>query len=242
MEEGKPQLNLNERAVRAKTDENEVNSLIAEYTPFLRASVRKYISGRDEYLFNDMFSIAQEAFLEAVKAYDQSKGHFIVFAGLVIKRRILNGLTEARRREGRETAFSALSARGKDGEEIEFDPPDERAQSFDNPYKWEIEAIKQEVCAYGIDFMKLAKYSPSAGKTKEACLSAVKYISGQQRLLSEMRRSGELPCKIICEATGIHRKTVERHRQYIIVVTVIAAGGYPYLSEWIGLRRESSKR
>lgn len=230
--------NLSERAVLAKTDETELNSLIAEYTPFLRASVLKYIFKPDKYLFEDMLSVAREAFWEAIRSYERDKGHFILFARLVIKRRILNALTEINRKSGRETAFSSMGKKGKDGEEIEFDPADERVSPFDNPYKWEIEAIEAEALPYGVKFTELDKYSPAAGKTKDACFAAVRYMARQPGLLSEMRRSGNLPCKKIVEATGIHRKTIERHRQYIIVVTLIAANDYPCLSEWLGLRRK----
>jgi hypothetical protein len=51
-----------------------------------------------------------------------------------------------------------------------------------------------------------------------------------------MRKSGELPIKKIVEATGIVRKTIERHRQWLIVVTIVATSGYSLMAEWIGVQ------
>ncbi|GHU99999.1 hypothetical protein FACS1894211_06430 [Clostridia bacterium] len=56
-------------------------------------------------------------------------------------------------------------------------------------------------------------------------------------LLQAFRRKSTLPLKELCELTGVERKTLERHRQYILTVTLICTDDYPYLQEWLALRK-----
>jgi RNA polymerase sigma factor len=228
--------NLNARIVLAQRDKTEMDSVIAEYTPFLRAQVKKIILRPKRYGEDDLFAAAQEAFWEAIRTFDETKGNFILFARLVVRRKLLTYKAEADRKNGRDTVFSDLSARDGDGGEIPFDAADETSAPTDNPLKYEIEAITEEAEAFGINLMRLNEYAPKADKTKSACFDAVNYLAARSALVAEMRTTCELPIKKITEATGIARKTIERHRQWIIVVTIVAAGGYGYMSEWIGVK------
>jgi RNA polymerase sigma factor len=129
-----------------------------------------------------------------------------------------------------------------DGGEIAYDPADPRPAA-DNPLRLEIEAIKADSMAFGIDFFALEKVSPKAEKTKAAVLSAVRYLSRSAKLLSAFRASGgNLPLKEITENTAADRKTLKRHRQYIVVATLIVTGDYPYLSEYIGIKSAGGAR
>jgi len=226
---------LDARATAAKADKDEVNSLILEYTPFLRALIGKIILSPKAYGENELFSVASEAFWEAIKVYDCQRGHFINIASLVVKRRLLNLARDEKVRLTKEVGFSALAQVGKDGAEIEFDLPDPKSVT-DNPLRYEIEAIKAESFAYGIDFMRLAEYSPKAEKTKSVCFSVVRFLKSREDVLAEMRKTCALPLKKICDGTGADRKTLERHRHYIVVVTLIAANDYPFLAGWLNLR------
>jgi RNA polymerase sigma factor len=106
----------------------------------------------------------------------------------------------------------------------------------DNPLKYEIESITAEAEGFGINLMRLGEYAPKAEKTKAACFNAVRYLTTQATLVSSMRMTSELPIKKIVEATGIARKIIERHRQWIVVVTIVATGGYERMAEWIGVK------
>jgi RNA polymerase sigma factor len=147
---------------------------------------------------------------------------------------------ESGKRARSEILFSDAAERDGDGDEKEFDAPDPHENPFDNPMKWELEAIKQECAGFEIDFLRLPDWSPKAGKTKEACLLAARHVlrTNPPPLLAEMRRTGNLPIKHIADALGIQRKIIERHRPYIIVLTVIADGDYPCLVEWLGLKKK----
>ena len=86
---------------------------------------------------------------------------------------------------------------------------------------------------YGIAFTELPSVSPKHEKTRAECGRAVAFLYESPRLCSEMRRKKALPIREICLNCGIPRKTVERHRKYIITATEVCIGSYPIISEYL---------
>ena len=130
------------RIVLAKTDKRLAEELIIEYTPFLKAVIRKYIVYINSYDFDDLFSVAMQAFNEAIKVYDSGKGYFISFAQLVVKRRLYNYCQKIQKNK-KEIPISSLKRNDEDENE-EYQIIDNNAVYFDNPIRLEIEAIKAE--------------------------------------------------------------------------------------------------
>lgn len=211
------------------------DSFIADYLPFVKSLVRTYVKNIKKYDFDSLVSIASEAFWYTIKVFSPEKGAFVCFAAVVIKRRLLNEVSSQNSTTKREVVFSDLAVVGDEGNEAPFDVSDGRSPC-DNPLKWEIEAIRAESLQYGIDYFRLKDCSPKAKKTKLACFAAVKHLIHSDELLQSMRRKSALPLKELNEATGVDRKTLERHRQYIMVVALIGTDDYPYLQSWLSLR------
>lgn len=212
------------------------NAFITDYIPFIKSLIGTYINDVNKYDMDSLLSIASEAFLFAISKYSSDNGAFINFAAVVIKRRLINEVSKQNARLRREISLGAMASTDSDGNEVAYEIADERTP-LDNPLKWEIEAIKTEAKQYGINFFKLSKYSPKAEKTKLECFAAVKYLIHNDKLLQVMRQKSLLPLKELCETTGISRKTLERHRQYIIVVALVGTDDYPYLQSWLSLRK-----
>lgn len=212
------------------------DSFIADYLPFVKSLIATYVNNYKKYDTNNLESIAIEAFLFSIKKYAPEKGPFINFAALVIKRKLLNEVSTQNARIKNEINLSSLATTDNDGNEMAYELTDDHT-AFDNPLKWEIEAIKTESLQFGIDFFKLNMYSPKTQKTKLNCSEAIRYLVHSDELLQLMRRKSVLPLKELCEATSLDRKMMERHRQYIIVVTLIASDDYPYLQSWLALRK-----
>lgn len=211
------------------------DALITDYIPFVKSLIRAYVNDVNKYDTDSLLSIALEAFLLAIRKYSPDSGAFINFATIVIKRRLINDVTKQNERVKRETSISALKTVNKDGDEVSYEIPDERTP-WDDSLKWEIEAIKTEAKQYGIEFLKLNKYSPKTVKTKSECFAAVKRLIHNDKLMRTMRRTSLLPLKELCAETGINRKTLERHRQYILVVSLVCTDDYSYLQSWLRLR------
>ena len=171
---------------------------------------------------DDEWSVAVLAFWEAVKSFDGSKGTFLHFADTVISRRIIDQIRQ-------NTRYSA---------EVPVDPDEALASvssedTVEDEREFEIAALSEEIRKYGISFEDLVTCSPKSRKTKRACEDAVHALMKDSRLLDILVKTRELPIKNIAEISGVSRKTIERHRKYIIAAAEILTGDYPELAEYM---------
>ena len=81
--------------------------------------------------------------------------------------------------------------------------------------------------------MELTDCSPKAGKTKDSCAHAIRYLKEHPLLIANMKTTKQLPIKIISENAKVPRKILERHRKYIITAAEILSGDYPKLAEYL---------
>ncbi len=230
-----------ELAALAAEDPRRMEELIKNNENFIlrcaAETARRYITKSD-----DEWSVALMAFSQAVKGYSPERGSFLAFAELVIKRRLID----------------YIRAQAKHGGEISVDPsifggePEEQdgdialkaevnkkvSHTPGSALKEEIEAVTGVFARYGFSFLSLAECSPKAEKTKKACARAVRYLTQNPLLLSELRHSKQLPAKTIEKNCGVPRKIIERHRKYIIAAAEIITGDYPCLAEYMRFIRE----
>lgn len=214
---------LDEMVLNIVDSPEKFDNFINKYENFILKSAskisKKYISKND-----DEWSIALAGFSKAIKEYDYKKGSFISFAELLIRRNIID----------------YYKKQNKYNSEIQVEWIEDAAIMEDNSHnlKLEIQSIAEVFKNYGFKFNNLIKSSPKAKKTKVACAKAVAYLLKNPILIEEMRNKKQLCVKIIKKNVGIPRKTLERHRKYIIAATEIMNGDYPYLSEYLGYIKE----
>lgn len=214
---------LDQRVLNITNNHDNLDNFINEYEYFILKSAsrtsKKYISKSD-----DEWSVALDGFSKAIKEYNYKKGSFISFAELIIHRNIIDYYRK----------------QNKYNSEIQVEWIEDAAiiDSNSNNLKLEIETITQILKHYGFKFTNLTKCSPKAEKTKVGCAKAVAYLLKTPILIKEMRSTKQLCIKIIKKNVGIPRKTLERHRKYIIAATEIMNGDYPYLSEYLSYIKE----
>ena len=96
-----------EKAVAARTDESALNELVRENNSFIlrcaTKTCRRYITQSD-----DEYEVALVAFCEAVRAFDAGAGGFMGFAGLVIRRRLMDYFDKQSRHSNEISAGSAM--------------------------------------------------------------------------------------------------------------------------------------
>ena len=107
---------------------------------------------------------------------------------------------------------------------IEFDVAVNDLQNLD--VKYEIEALSYELGEFEITFFDISKNSPKSGKTKRECREVIKYILSADTMVEFIRKNKYIPVKEIISATGVNRKILERHRNYIIAVVLVMDGEY----------------
>ena len=217
---------IQEKVLRAKTDEAEFETLVNEFGTHLRQTAFRTV-GRFIDESDDEWSIVLLAFHEAVQRYEPDKGTFTAFSDMVVKRRLIDEIRrQARRREEISVDIETTH------EYLKADTAD-RQKERQSEIKLEIEALTEVLKKYDISFSDLAECSPKAGRTRKSCGKVINLLAENEELLAAMRAAGRLPVKKICEIGKIPPKILERHRKYIIVAVEITVGDYPHLDEYI---------
>ena len=96
-----------------------------------------------------------------------------------------------------------------------------------------LEATKQEIAElsavmadFGVTFSDVADNSPRQERTLEACKNAIRYAAENTQLLEELLKTKKLPMAKLVSGSGAERKTLERHRKYILAMLLIQTNGY----------------
>ena len=232
---------LSNNALLAKQDDAYKQRFIEENKDLILRLAYK-ASGSYVTTSDDNYSIALIAFNEAIDAYDESKGNFTSFAALVIKRR----LTDEFRKNKGELPVNPSSFEGH-GSSEELDSLDNsvsiKMNDLSNEMNDEIdrqEALKHEIAAasqlistYGFTFFELTECSPKSSATKAACKEAIICLVKPGDLYDKMKESKLLPIKELAERTSVKRKTLERHRKYIMAVAELLHGDFPHLGDYL---------
>ncbi len=99
--------------------------------------------------------------------------------------------------------------------------------------KEEILHFQSVLAEFKITFSELAKESPKHRDTREHLIEIVKMIIKEEEMMEELFRKKKLPLKHIEPRVRVSRKTLERHRKYIIAMCIIFANNYTYILDYI---------
>ena len=212
----------------AARDDDAMTALAHKYNLFIiraaSATCRRFVTRHD-----DEYAIALQAFCDAVRKFDpQADVAFETYAKLLIKNRVIDYL----RAESRHAGNLSLEDEMDNGRDFSDDDERERAETQSAAAE-EIGRLSAVIAAYGITFSELPEASPKHQATKEACGRAVADLLKHPELTADMRRNHLLPMKILQESCDIPRKTLERHRKYIVTATEVCLGDYPVIAEYL---------
>ncbi|MCG0277509.1 MAG: RNA polymerase sigma-I factor [Thermanaeromonas sp.] len=199
--------------------------LIRKFTPFILTIVSR-LSGRFVRLGeDDEASIGLMAFNEAIDSYDPRKGiSFLTLAETVIRRRIIDYFRQEERYRHHFT--------GQDAEVSQTMEDGLRAWELVDRRE-EIARYQKELASYGISFADLVRNCPRHQDARQRALSCARMIADTPSLRQHLEEKKELPIKLLTESLKVSRKTLERHRKYIIALAVIIMGDYEYLKAYI---------
>ena len=210
----------------AKKDPRKADELIRSYIPFIRSEAAKCIS-RVCTEQDDEYSIALIAFHEAILGYERERGAFLGYASMLIKSRII----DYQRREARHQGQVSIYAESGEDDHTILDEMADGRDHYEEAVN--LEATKQEIAElsavmarFGVSFSDVADHSPRQERTLEACTRAVRWAAGDELLLEELLRTGKLPMARLVQGSGAERKTLERHRKYILAMLLIQTNGY----------------
>ena len=227
------------RAVEAKGDPAKKDSFLAEEQVHI-LKLTSVILKKGITMSDDEYSVALIAASEAIDTYDPAKNSdFWSYAALVIR----NRLADLYRRESRSLEF-AVSPHAFEGN-AEADDPEfsisveikekitVKSLGVNTALADEMKALEQELKEFGISYADLVSCSPKSKKTKAGCAEVLKLIFLPPPLVEAVKRTKKLPVTEIQKKGKADRKLMERHRKYLIAATVILAGDYPKLSEYL---------
>lgn len=211
----------------AKKNSNDADDLIRAYIPFIRSEASKFMS-RACTEQDDEYSIAMTAFYEAIMGYDKNRGAFISYAGMLIRSRLIDYSRREARHKGH---ISLYEESGEDDNRTLLDTLTDERDVFEEKAtreatRKEIEELSSVMKDFGVSFSDVADNCPKQERTLDACIAAIRYAIENPKLLDELLRTKKLPLAQLVRGSGAERKTLERHRKYILTMLLIQTNGY----------------
>ena len=164
---------------------------------------------------------------EAALGYERSRGSFLSFAARVIRSRLI----DYNRAESRHRGHGSLNERASDdGAELLELLPDTRDDieelTVREAAQSEIEEFSRALAAFGITFSDVADNCPKQERTLRACMDVLNYARWDPEVLAAVEKSGKLPMTELASGAGVERKTLERHRKYLVAMLIAFTNGF----------------
>ncbi|WP_234701939.1 RNA polymerase sigma-I factor [Desulfotomaculum nigrificans] len=204
-----------------KGDDGAREIILSEAKSFIQKTAVNFCARPLEWGLDDELSIALMAFNEAIDRYQDNRNiPFLGFARLVIKSR----LSDHFRKEARHK-HQPLEYQTADNSTIQL----ETEQAWEN-YLREAEArerqeevveFQRELSQYGISVSDLVEASPKHKDARENLIAVAKQVVDRPDLIEQLIRTKRLPIKELDQICGLHRKTLEKGRRYIIAMALL---------------------
>lgn len=210
----------------AKSDMQIADELIKEYMPFIKSETSKFLHRVPTY-DDDELSISMIAFHEAIRSYSRTRGSFLKYASVIIKNRLI----DYARKEQKQNGVLSIEMLGEEREtSAENNMPDEKDEIAEyemrDATKFEIVELVRQMEPFGVSLSDVADNCPKQQKTIKACADAIEYAKQHPELLDEFLRTKRLPMAELTKGSGAERKTLERHRKYLVALLLIYTNGY----------------
>lgn len=226
---------------RIRNGESELReAMLKNYTAYIASVVSRMINasaqGRDE------FSVALEAFNDAIDSYDENRNAgFLTFCELVINRRVIDYIRRSKN-YSREYPFTYFEVSGNDN--IIDRIPEDNSSFFVNnlEIKEEILEFKNNLKDFNITLDDLVRLAPKHIDTKLLCISIAKYIKSAPKLSQRLERDGHLPVNELLEPFSVSRKTLDKHRKYIIALYIVLNSNMDIIKGYIDFMTDERKK
>ena len=199
--------------------------IILAYRPLVFRTASAFCRRPLEWGRDDELSVGLMALNEAIDTYRSEKGaSFAFYAQMVIRSRLADYL----RRENRQARLAAAAA----AQPMAAEPAEEEWLVWERAE--EIRRYAQELAEFGLTFRDLVAACPKHRDTRQNLIKAARHLATTP-LFTELKRTKRVPLAELALASGVHRKTLERGRKYIIALALVlgAPEKYPYLSSYL---------
>ena len=211
----------------AQTDPAAADALIGQYMPFIRSETCKFTHAPIEAGHEDELSIATLAFYEAALSYQRGRGAFLPYAAAAIRNRLIDHYRVEQRHGG---TVSLDVPAGEDGRLLSETLPDTRdeiaAYDLREATRAEIAEFGRQLASFGIGFSDVADNCPRQERTLAACRRVLDHARAHPELLDRLVETGRLPMNELAAGSGTDKKTMERHRKYLVAILLAFTNGY----------------
>lgn len=194
--------------------------LIARCLPFIRSRAARYSDVRpiDQ---TDEYSIALLAFNDCIDSYQAYKpGSFFAFATTVIQRRLIDHHRQMRR-QSRALPFSSLADEEGMPFEASLYAAAPGALAADVEAAEEIARLEERLCAFGLRLEDMHREVPRHTDSRILCVNVARRLLADPGQTADLFASQRLPVAWLSLGTGLHRKTIERNRRFIILLVLL---------------------
>ncbi len=217
------------KVLAAQGDPLAADDLIESYLPFIKSETYKATGKLPTTDAEDELSIAMFAFYEAIESYSKQRGAFLPYASLLIRRKIIDYYRKEKRHTGSISGDAPAFSQDDEATVMDLvaDPKDNINEGIQkNATRDEIAELTAQLTQYGLSLTDIADNCPKQERTLKACLAAVQYAKEHPELITELVKTGRLPLAALSDGSGTPRKTLERHRKYIMALLLIYSNGY----------------
>ncbi len=215
------------QVLQAQQDSQAADRLIEQYLPFIKSEAAK-LTGSFPAHQEDELSIAMFAFYESIMAYRSGRGSFLKLAAMAIRSRII----DYRRKQLRHSGNLSLDmpASGEDVRTLGQQIPDDR-QDLSTHYdradaQQEIAHFVLQLSGFGLSLSDIAENCPKQGRTIQACMRVLDHARAHPELLEQLVQTRKLPMAQLVQDTKVDKKTLERHRRYLVAVLLAYTNGF----------------
>ncbi|MCS1351913.1 RNA polymerase sigma-I factor [Mechercharimyces sp. CAU 1602] len=189
---------------------------------------------------DDEYSIALTGFDEAITNYTRDQNSsFQTFSYMVIRRRLIDYYRSEQKH--RQQVHFTEGHMEDDG-----DPKEIAKQSMQNFQKeeesfmrrLEIEQYSEQLSRYGIAMKDLVKISPKHRDTRATLFQYAERIVKDKRYLKVLLEK-KRPAKELAPFLDCHRRTISRHRKYLVALTIILTEDLPMMRDYLGFKLDS---
>lgn len=216
-----------EQVYQAKEDMLLADEFISDYLPFIKSETTKFLNRPVNEAQDDELSIAMIAFHEAIRAYSKSRGAFLSFASVVIKNRLIDYWRTNKKHN--ETISIEESSKGEEttiADEL-TDGTNPQSDNLDRlATKQEIDELSRQMADYDVSLTDVAENCPKQVRTLEACKKVVQFAKDNPQHIDQLLATKQLPVKALAQGAGVSKKTIERHRKYLVALLLIYSNGY----------------
>jgi RNA polymerase sigma factor len=197
--------------------------------PFIKKCVSGiFFKGQSK---EDNLTDAMLAFAHSIKTYNPEHGAFIQYAAVVIHNRLIDN---ARKELSIQNPLVSLTSTADENDiALEADMARQvynRAEE-ENNLRLEIDIINSEFSQWGFSWAALLKNCPKQERSRRICLSIAVAVRENPEMLADILKNRQLPVTRLAKA--FPRKALEKYRQYIVALIIIAQGDYPYVYSFV---------